>query len=59
LKRRKAKARISSNFDLSLSYQFPAALFEEIASATLGVHGTRLNSEKRAFKVGGQLEFNV
>ena len=58
-KNRTTKARISSKFDISLSYKMPAVIFKDIATTTLGIHGSNLQNEKRNFKAGFQLELNV
>lgn len=57
--KRTSKVRLSSKFDLSLSLKFPSLLFKDIATTIIGVHGSNLHNDKRAFKAGGQLEFNV
>eukprot|EP00178_Gracilaria_changii_P010152 TRINITY_DN2958_c0_g1_i1.p1 TRINITY_DN2958_c0_g1~~TRINITY_DN2958_c0_g1_i1.p1 ORF type:complete len:154 (-),score=16.68 TRINITY_DN2958_c0_g1_i1:30-491(-) len=59
LKTRTTKARISSNFDVSLSYKYPDFIFRNIAFVTVGVHASNIHNEKRSFKGGLQIDFNV
>ena len=54
-----AKVKVSSKFNVSVSYKLPALLFKNIATTTFGVHGANLLSDKRTFKFGLQSEFNV
>jgi hypothetical protein len=58
-KKRQTKVRVSSNFDVSLSYKYPCFIFKNIATVTLGAHGSSIHNDKRSFKGGAQLEFNV
>ena len=58
-KKRTSKVRLSSKFDVSLSIKYPSLLFKDIATTTFGVHGSNLHNDKRSFKTGGQIEFNV
>jgi hypothetical protein len=53
------KARISSKFDVSLAYKYPSYLFKNIATTTVGLHGSDLQNDKRTFRGGVQIEFNV
>lgn len=53
------KVRVNSKFDVSLLFKFPSLLFKDIATSSLGVHGANLATDKRSFKFGGQIEFNV
>jgi hypothetical protein len=52
------KLRLSSNFEATLAIKFPSLLFKDIATTTVGIHGSNL-LEKRIFKYGMQVEFNV
>lgn len=58
-RKRTTKVRVSSNFDVSLSYKYPCFIFKNIATVTLGAHGSNIHTDKRNFKGGAQLEFNV
>jgi len=53
------KGKVSSKFDLSLAVKFPSFFFKDIATSTLGVHGSNLHTAKRQFKAGLNVEFNV
>jgi len=57
------KLSLSSNLkahvDASLLVKLPCPIFTNIGTLSLGLHGSNLLNEKRAFKYGGQLEFNV
>lgn len=53
------KVRASSKFDLSLLYRRPALLFKDIATTSIGLHGSNLQNDQRKFKIGLQVEFNV
>ena len=50
-----AKVRVSSKFNVSVSYRFPALFFKNIAATTLGLHGSNLLSQRRVFKFGAQI----
>jgi len=54
-----AKLKLSSKFDVAASYKHPALFFNNIATGTIGINGTNLQNERRAFKFGYQIEFNV
>ena len=58
-KNKVTKARINSKFDVSLAYKMPCFIFKDIGTTTVGIHGSNLKNEKRSFKAGFQLEFNV
>lgn len=53
------KVRISSKFDVSVAYKQPCSIFKDIATVTIGAHGSNLQNDKRTFKAGAQIEFNV
>jgi hypothetical protein len=53
------KVRVSSKLEASLVVKMPCPIFKDIGTLSLGLHGSQLASEKRSFKYGGQLEFNV
>ena len=53
------KARVSSKFDVSLSFKYPSILFQDIGTTTIGLHGSNLQSDNRNLKFGIQLECNV
>ena len=53
------KVRVNSKADVSVVLKYPSMLFKDIATASVGVHGANLATEKRSFKFGGQIEFNV
>ena len=53
------KGSINSNFGASFLFRFPSILFKDIAKTSVGLHGSDLLSDKRAFKYGLQVEFNV
>lgn len=53
------KVRLSSKLEASLLVKMPCPIFKDIGTLSLGLHGSQLASEKRTFKYGGQLEFNV
>ena len=54
-----SKLRVNSRLDVSLLLKYPSVLFKDIATASVGLHVNNLASDKRTFKYGGQLEFNV
>lgn len=54
-----AKVKVSSQFDISASFKYPGLIFKDIATATVGIHGSNLLNERRAFRLGAQLDFNV
>jgi hypothetical protein len=49
------KLRVSSNANVSLAFKYPSLVFTNIGSVTVGVHGSNLLNERRAFKFGVQL----
>jgi hypothetical protein len=49
------KGKLSSRFDLSLAVKYPSFLLKDIATATLGLHGSNLHNDRRTFKVGLQV----
>lgn len=53
------KARVTSLFNASLLVKYPSKIFSDIATVSLGVHGNDLISEKRSYKYGAQIDFNV
>jgi len=53
------KLRLSSKFDASLLFKIPCPIFKNIATVSTGLHGSSLATEKRSFKYGAQIEFNV
>lgn len=54
-----SKLRVNKNLDISAVFKFPSRVFKDIATASIGLHASNLINDKRAFKYGGQLEFNV
>jgi hypothetical protein len=52
-------SNLKANVDASLLLKFPSPVFNNIATVSLGLHGSNLVNEKRAFKYGGLIEFNV
>lgn len=53
------KLKVNCSLDISALIKFPSLIFSDIATTSLGFHISSLASNKRSFKFGGQIEFNV
>ncbi len=54
-----SKFRVSSKQEISTVFKFPALLFKDIATTSVGVHVNNLTGKDVSFKYGGQIEFNL
>ena len=53
------KVRVNSRANVSVLVKNPDVLKKNLASLSVGLHGSNLINDKRSFQVGGQVEFNV
>jgi hypothetical protein len=53
------KASVSTDFTAALNIRLPCLLFKGIGNTSVGIQGSNLNSDKRTFKYGAQIELNV
>ena len=53
------KVRVSSRANVSVLVKNPDVLKKNLASLSVGLHGSNIINDKRSFQVGGQVEFNV
>ena len=53
------KVRVNSRANVSVLVKNPDVLKKNLASLSVGLHGSNIINDKRSFQVGGQVEFNV
>jgi hypothetical protein len=54
-----SKLRVSTKQEVSAVFKFPALLFKDIATTSVGVHAGNFTDKNISFKYGGQIEFNI